>query len=99
VFARFGPESGRALFESMFWMFDAERAAHVNAIDVAVPLLCLAGGRDKVISPATVRNIAAKYPELATYVEFDDIGHMMPLEPGWPAVAETCLEWLDTLPP
>lgn len=99
VFGRFGPESGRVLFESMFWMFDPARASHVNAINVAVPLLCLAGGRDKVISPATVRNIAAKYPELATYIEFDDMAHMMPLEPGWPEVAETCLEWLRvTLP-
>lgn len=99
TFERFGPESGRALFESMFWMFDKDRASHVNAIDVAVPLLCLAGGRDKVISPATVRNIAAKYPELATYIEFQDMGHMMPLEPGWPEVAETCLEWLAVIPP
>lgn len=96
VFARFVPESGRALFESLFWMFDLGRASYVNAVNVDCPVLAIAGGRDRVISAATVRNIADKYNDLATYLEFEDMGHMPMLEDGWPAVADACLDWLDS---
>jgi pimeloyl-ACP methyl ester carboxylesterase len=97
IFDRFGPESGRALFECMFWMFDAKRASHVNAIDIEVPLLCLAGACDRLTSPGSVRSVADRYPDTATYVEFDDKGHWMLLEDGSQEVAATCLEWLAEL--
>jgi non-heme chloroperoxidase len=96
VFAKFVPESGQALFESLFWMFDLGRASYVNAVNVDCPVLVIAGGRDKVISPATARNIADKYRDLATYLEFDDMGHMLLLEDNWRAVAEACGDWLNT---
>jgi pimeloyl-ACP methyl ester carboxylesterase len=96
VFAQFVPESGRALFESLFWMFDLGRASYINAVNVDCPVLAISGGRDRVISPATVRNIADKYRDLATYLEFGEMGHMLLLEEGWGAVASACSDWLET---
>jgi pimeloyl-ACP methyl ester carboxylesterase len=95
IFAQFVPESGQALFESLFWMFDLGRASYVNAVNVDCPVLAIAGGRDRVTSPATVRNVADKYRDLATYLEFEDMGHMLLLEDGWRAVAGACGDWLD----
>ncbi|MDP6692012.1 MAG: alpha/beta hydrolase [Alphaproteobacteria bacterium] len=96
VFEQFVPESGRALFESLFWMFDRGRASHVNPVMVDCPILAVAGGRDKVISPATVRSVADRYPEQATYLEFEDMGHMLLLEDRWRDVATACTDWLDS---
>jgi non-heme chloroperoxidase len=98
VFDRLGQESGQALLESMFWMFDPGATSRINAIDIECPLLCVAGARDRMIAATTVRQTAAKYGELATYVEFDDKGHMLMLESGWEEVADTCLDWLAELP-
>ena len=98
IFAQFVPESGRALFEALFWMFDLNRASYVNGVNVDCPMLVIAGGRDRVISPATVRNVADKYREFATYLEFDDMGHMLLLEDNWRAVASACTDWLAANP-
>jgi len=94
VFARFGAESGRALFEMLFWMFDPDAASHVNAVKVDYPVLCIAGGGDRLIAPATVRQIATRYAAVATLEEFEAMGHMLPLEDGSDAVAKVCLDWL-----
>ncbi|HZD26892.1 MAG TPA: alpha/beta hydrolase [Alphaproteobacteria bacterium] len=95
VFPRFVPESGKALFQSLFWMFDAEAASHVNAVNVTCPVLCVAGGRDRLTPPATVAKIAEKYAAMATTEEFPEAGHMLLLEDGWPEIAACCLDWLD----
>ncbi len=99
VFTQFVPESGRALYESLFWMFDLGRASYVNAVNVECPVLAVAGGRDRTISPATVRQIADKYRDLATYLEFPDMAHMLLLEDNWQSVAAACTDWLQTLQP
>ncbi len=95
VFAQFVPESGRALFESLFWMFDPGRASYVNPVMVDCPVLAIAGGRDRVITPATVHQVADKYLEQATYLEFADMGHMLLQEDGWRDVASACMDWLN----
>lgn len=95
VFDRFQAESGQALLESMFWMFDETAASHINAINVDCPLLCISGGQDRVIAPPTVARIAEKYADLATTIEYEEAGHMLLLEDGWEAIADDCLDWLE----
>ena len=97
VFAQFVPESGQAIFESMFWMFDRKRASYVNPLNVDCPVLAIAGGSDKVTSATSVRDVADKYLEQATYLEFSSMGHMLLLEDNWRAVADACSEWLETI--
>ena len=97
IFAQFVPESGQAIFESMFWMFDKNRASYVNPLNVDCPVLAIAGGSDKVTSATSVRDVADKYLEQATYLEFSGMGHMLLLEDNWRAVADACSEWLETI--
>ena len=98
VFDRLGAESGRALFEVFFWMFDGNRTTEVDASKVTCPVLVIAGSQDKVISPATGRQIAARYGERATFHEaaheVEGHGHFLLLEPGWETVAQRCADWL-----
>lgn len=95
VFARFGPESGRATFEVMHWGLDPKRAAHVKARDVTCPILCLVGEHDKINPPSTVRRIAERYEGRALFHELPRHSHWLPGEAGWEKIAERVLRWLD----
>jgi pimeloyl-ACP methyl ester carboxylesterase len=97
VFARLGPESGRAMLEIMHWGLDMTRASAVEAGAVACPLLLLAGAEDKVNAPGTVARIAARYGARATLETFPGMGHWLVGEPGWEKLAARAIAWLDDL--
>ena len=90
IFARMTPESGRALWETLNWWLDPFMTTSVRA--PACPVLAIAGGKDVVHPPATVRKTAAR---LGGQVEvFPEMSHWLPGEPGWEAVAERCLTFI-----
>jgi non-heme chloroperoxidase len=93
IFDVFSAESGRALFELFFWMFDKQRATAVDAAAVTCPVLVVAGAEDKVISPVTGRKVAALYAH-ATFEEAAGMGHMLIMEQGAPSLASRCVDWL-----
>lgn len=97
VFDRFGPESGKALFELFFWLFDLSRATLVDIDAVRCPVLVLSGTDDRLISIATARATAASYVK-AEFWELADHGHMVPVEPGAEIVAVRIMEWLERQP-
>ncbi len=94
VFNQFVPESGRAMFEILHWPADSRRATAVPPHDVACPVLCITGSRDKVNPSGTVRRIAQRY-SLGTYQEIRGFSHWLIGEPGWEGVVELCIDWLD----
>jgi pimeloyl-ACP methyl ester carboxylesterase len=94
VFEKLGPESGRALFELFFWMFDDMRASAVEAARVRCPVLVVAGSDDKVVSAATGRKIAQLYGRLGMFHEVRGRGHMLPVEPGAAELAGMCADWM-----
>ena len=93
VFDQFSAESGRALFELFFWMFDKERATAVDAGNVRCPVLVVAGSEDKVISAVTGRKIAQLYAG-ATFREAAGRGHFLIMEQGSRQLAQSCSDWL-----
>ncbi|MDO9337967.1 MAG: alpha/beta hydrolase [Caulobacter sp.] len=92
AFARMVPESGRALWETLNWWLDPFMTTQVSA-KPGLPVLAMAGGRDLIHPAATVRQTALKMGGEA--VVFEDMSHWLPGEPGWEAVADRCLAWLD----
>ena len=94
VFDKLGPESGRALFELFFWMFDVRHAIAVDSTKIKCPVLVVSGSDDKVISASTGRRVAQLYGSNATYHEAQGHGHFLLLEPGWESVAERCADWI-----
>jgi pimeloyl-ACP methyl ester carboxylesterase len=94
IFDKLGPESGRALFELFFWMFDGQRTTAVDAERVTCPVLVLAGSVDKVVPAATQRRIAQLYGHDAAFQEVQG-GHFLLLEEGWEKLAQTCADWLE----
>ena len=94
VFDQFGPESGRALFERFFWMFDGRRTTEVDAAKVTCPVLVVSGSDDKVISATTGRKIAQLFPG-ATFQEAAGHGHFLIMEEGSKQLAERCADWIE----
>jgi len=97
VFAQFVPESGLATFEIMQWALDGKRASAIDAAAVKCPMLCLVGSRDRVNSPGTVRSVARRYRDHATFEELKRHSHWLIGEPGWEKIADRALGWLDSV--
>ncbi len=96
VFEKFGPESGRALFETFFWMFDQTGATEVATDAVRCPVLCLSGAEDHIVSLKTARETARAYPQ-AEFWELKNHAHMLLIEPGADKIAARIADWLENV--
>ena len=92
VSKQMGPESGRAMFETLNWWLDPFMTTSIAAGAIKAPILCGVGERDLIHPPSTVRQTAAKLG--AEVKVFPGMSHWLIGEPGWDGVAEACLEWL-----
>ncbi|MDQ7785558.1 MAG: alpha/beta hydrolase, partial [Desulfomonilaceae bacterium] len=94
IYSKMVHESGRAAAEIGYWFLDRKHAARVDASKIAVPVLVVAGSRDR-ITPATVcRKVAQRYPGFSTYKEYPDHAHWVVGEPGWSEIARDIEHWL-----
>jgi pimeloyl-ACP methyl ester carboxylesterase len=96
IFAMFSPESGKALFEMFFWMFDIDHSTGVDIAKVTCPVLVVSGSADKVISAETGRNVAGLYAN-ATFQEDPGRGHFLIMEDGAAKLAARCADWLASV--
>ena len=93
IFDMVSAESGLALFEMFFWMFDERRTTAVDAAKVSCPVLVVSGSDDKVISPVTGRKVAALYAN-AIFEEDPGRGHFLIMEDGAAKLAARCADWI-----
>ena len=66
------------------------------------PLLFIAGGADHIIPASLNRTNALRYSDAGSITdlrEFEGRDHLTILEPGWEAVADFTLDWLDRMAP
>lgn len=92
VFSRMTPESGRALWETLNWWLDPLMTTLVQPGRVTAPVLGLAGGRDMVHPPATVRRTVERLS--GEMIVFEAMSHWLLSEPGWESVAAACVDWI-----
>ncbi len=95
TFKRMVPESGRALWETLNWWLDPFATTLVGAQAVRAPVMAIAGGLDAIHPAATVRSTAQRLGG-ETQV-FPQMSHWLVGEPGWEAVAASCLGWIGAL--
>jgi pimeloyl-ACP methyl ester carboxylesterase len=96
AFARFVPESGRAVAETVHWWADPTMAAAAPIYRISAPVLGLAGGKDRVNPSTTVRRIINRFPNAqGDFREFPQMSHWLIGEPEWEDVAKTALAWLN----
>lgn len=96
TFARFVPESGRAIREAVQWWMDHGMAAQAPVYRISAPVLGLAGGKDRVNPASTVRRIIGRFPgDQAHFHEFSEMSHWLIGEPEAKDVAGLTLQWLN----
>ncbi|ODR94923.1 hypothetical protein AUC70_03825 [Methyloceanibacter stevinii] len=93
VFETFGPESGQALFELFFWMFDRAAATAVDTAAVTCPVLTLSGTEDNVVPLATAKETADAYPG-SPFWALEGHAHMLVVEDGAAEIAGRIADWL-----
>ena len=86
------PESARAILETLTWWLDPLMTTLPPSGRLDVGSLVLAGSRDRVHPPATVRQVAERLG--GDYREMAGMSHWLPGEPGWEGVAGAILDWL-----
>ncbi len=91
------PTPGRIFFQAGFAMFN-----RATAVDFGngrrPPLLITAGERDRTVPAKMNRSNVKKYRRstaVTDFHEFPDRSHWLIAEPGWEAVADFAIEWLD----
>lgn len=92
IFQKMRPESGRAMFETLNWWLDPMMTTMVRPEKIAAPMLAVAGGRDAIHPPATVRETAKRVG--AQFEMMPQMSHWLIGEPGWRDVAGLCLDWM-----
>lgn len=95
TFARFVPESGRAVREAMQWWSDHSMASQAPVYRISAPVLGIAGGKDRVNPASTVRRVVSRFPQgQAHFHEFPEMSHWLVGEPESPEVADLVLGWM-----
>jgi pimeloyl-ACP methyl ester carboxylesterase len=92
VFERMVPESGLALWQTLNWWLDPFMTTAVGPGAARSPVLAIAGGKDVIHPPATVKQTAQRLS--GEFALMPNMSHWLPGEPGWDEVARLCLNWL-----
>jgi pimeloyl-ACP methyl ester carboxylesterase len=96
AFARFVPESGRAIREAVQWWLDHSMASQAPVYRIGAPLLGIGGGKDRVNPASTLRRVIARFPNgQAHFHEFAEMSHWLIGEPEMYEVTTLALQWLD----
>lgn len=85
--ARRTPEPRRVARHLAFW------PPIVRASQIQCPVFVGAGDEDPVVIPWVTRRIAARYRVVPTF--YHGRGHMLNLEPGWQAVGDDLMRWVE----
>jgi len=93
ILARLRPESARAVRETLCWWLDPFMTTGIGAGVLPMPSLTLTGQDDRVIAAAVGRQVAARIG--GEFEALPEMGHWLIGEPGWQAVAERTIDWLQ----
>ncbi|MFI6984406.1 alpha/beta hydrolase [Embleya sp. NPDC050154] len=92
------PSPARPLFQLALGNFTPNSAAKVATDnETRGPLLLLSGKLDHTVPDALTRSTLKQYRKSGAstdYQRFDDRGHSLIVDHGWPELAETSLAWL-----
>jgi pimeloyl-ACP methyl ester carboxylesterase len=87
------PTPGKLYFDAVL-----NRGNEVDPARRKVPLLLTLGGKDRTVTPGSVRGVYAKQKTslaITALKVFPDRSHFLCGMPGWEQVADAALDWLD----
>jgi len=87
-------ESGRAAFEIALWQLDGKGASRVDASAIKCPVYVVSSGHDRLTPVASVRKVAALYPQ-ASLRHYPDRGHWVLDDVDTEEMAAEIANWLQ----
>ena len=87
-------ESGRAMAECVFWMFDPYRSIDIDLQQITAKTLMVAGRHDHIIVPSISNKLAKRLPD-CEYHLLANHAHWLFDEPGSDQVYELIHDWLN----
>lgn len=100
--AQIVPDSGRPFFEAGYSMLDRRSPARVDfANPHRAPLLLVAGLADRALPPVIARRTLDAYRRSPARTElrtFPGRTHWIIGQPGWEEVAQSSIDWFESLP-
>lgn len=94
IFGKTVHDSGRALSDLAYPDRDPNKTVHVDAAKVTVPVMILAGARDRTTPIEDVRLVARKYAG-STFNEYPNNAHWLIDEPGSAEILAEVKTWLE----
>ena len=94
IYAKAVHDSGQVLSDLAYPDRDPHRTAHVDAAKVTIPVLVIAGARDRTTPVDDLRLVGQKYAQ-AVYREYPDNAHWIIDEPGSAAIIADAGAWLE----
>jgi pimeloyl-ACP methyl ester carboxylesterase len=94
IFGKTVHDSGRALADLAYPDRDPNKTVHVDAAKVTVPVMVLAGARDRTTPIEDVRLVARKYAG-STFNEYPNNAHWLIDEPGSAEILAEVKTWLE----
>ena len=92
------PDTGRAVFESVFDDFNRNAPTTINyKNNTRSPLLLIAGSDDHTVPAAVTKSNYDKYSNSSAITDFHEFkgrSHLIMLEPGWEEVVDYIDEWI-----
>jgi len=78
------------------WWGDHSMASQAPVYRISAPVLAMAGGKDRVNPPSTIKRTVARFPSgQAHFHEFPEMSHWLVGEPEAPEVAQLALQWMQ----
>lgn len=88
-------ESGRAIYEICFHMFDRHRSVHIQPEEIQTPLLFLTGTEDRLTPMGIGERTARHFGANALFEAIQGRAHWLISEPGWEDVANKSLDFIN----
>lgn len=88
-------ESGRAICEICFHMFDRHRSVQIHPDEIETPLLFLTGTEDRLTPTGIGQRTAHHFGANASFEPIQGRAHWLISEPGWEDVAGKSLDFIN----
>ncbi len=77
------------------WFMSQGKSLKKSLSDISIPMLIIAGGKDRIVPKSVVKKVARKYESVGEFKVFEDHLHYMISEKDWEDVASHVYEWLE----
>ena len=94
IYRQMVPESGRAMFELVFWFLDKNSTTRIEPSSIGAPILIVHGERDRIVPTPVANSLKKTYPHAEVH-SYPDHGHWICHEPFATNTIDRIVDWIE----